>query len=410
MTCEVAVMNKRGVALAADSAVTLGEGDKIYHTAEKLFQLSASAPVGIMTYGSADMMGVPWETVIKIYSNKLGERRFDHIEQYAEDFLRFIETSDTLFPQSAQQFWFRSLVGSWWRGGFLEPLEKAMKEKKIRSAHRINAILKELVIKDNTFWKTYPPLSDGSTAHAEQVLKTYDSVIDEIEKELFGAFRLSPEIKMSLRNIVKSMYGLQWIHPNDESGIVIAGMGEAEAFPVLVQYKTGTIAAGKLRYIKCGQSVISHTQSAAVASFAQSDMVDMFYEGYLSGTGKEASQDHRQICGGRKTRNGKKTPARKADEIEKEIRAMLRQEITEKYKEPLMAAVDALPRYDLAKMAEALVSLTAMQARMSATRKETVGGPIDVALISKGEGFVWIKRKKAFGGDTAPNAFCMPVS
>ena len=90
MTCEVAVMNKRGVALAADSAVTLGDVQKIYHTAEKLFQLSSSAPVGIMTYGSADMMGVPWETVVKIYTRKLGERRFERLDQYAADFLNFI--------------------------------------------------------------------------------------------------------------------------------------------------------------------------------------------------------------------------------------------------------------------------------------------------------------------------------
>jgi hypothetical protein len=52
MTCEVAVMNKRGIALAADSAVTLGNGKKIYHTAEKLFSLSPSLPVAIMTYGA----------------------------------------------------------------------------------------------------------------------------------------------------------------------------------------------------------------------------------------------------------------------------------------------------------------------------------------------------------------------
>jgi hypothetical protein len=36
MTCEVAVMNKHGVAVAADSAVTLGYGKKIYnHWAER---------------------------------------------------------------------------------------------------------------------------------------------------------------------------------------------------------------------------------------------------------------------------------------------------------------------------------------------------------------------------------------
>src|SRR5947209_4790696 len=64
MTCEVVVMNRRGIALAADSAVTIGEDDKIYHTAEKLFPLAQTTPVGIMTYGSADLIGVPWEIII----------------------------------------------------------------------------------------------------------------------------------------------------------------------------------------------------------------------------------------------------------------------------------------------------------------------------------------------------------
>jgi hypothetical protein len=27
---------------------------------------------------------------------------------------------------------------------------------------------------------------------------------------------------------------------------------------------------------------------------------------------------------------------------------------------------------------------------------ETVGGPIDVAIITKGDGFVWVKRKPKF--------------
>ena len=85
MTCEVAVMNRRGIALAADSAVTLGEGAKIYHSAEKLFPLSLAAPVGIMTYGLADFMGVPWEIIIKIYGQKLDGRKFETLEQYAHD-------------------------------------------------------------------------------------------------------------------------------------------------------------------------------------------------------------------------------------------------------------------------------------------------------------------------------------
>ncbi len=64
-----------------------------------------------------------------------------------------------------------------------------------------------------------------------------------------------------------------------------------------------------------------------------------------------------------------------------------------------MAALDALPRSDLATMAESLISLTALRARMSAGEMETVGGPIDVAVLSKGEGFVWVKRKDPIKSD-----------
>ena len=44
------------------------------------------------------------------------------------------------------------------------------------------------------------------------------------------------------------------------------------------------------------------------------------------------------------------------------------------------------------------MSLTVFMARISASQEETVGGPIDVALICKGDGFVWIKRKDPVGG------------
>jgi hypothetical protein len=36
---------------------------------------------------------------------------------------------------------------------------------------------------------------------------------------------------------------------------------------------------------------------------------------------------------------------------------------------------------------------------MSADEFETVGGPIDVAVISKGDGFVWVKKKNLVRGD-----------
>ncbi len=46
-------------------------------------------------------------------------------------------------------------------------------------------------------------------------------------------------------------------------------------------------------------------------------------------------------------------------------------------------------------MASTLVGLSSFEQQMSLDR-QTVGGPVDVAVISKGDGFIWIKRKHYF--------------
>jgi hypothetical protein len=65
---------------------------------------------------------------------------------------------------------------------------------------------------------------------------------------------------------------------------------------------------------------------------------------------------------------------------------------------PLMDAVSSLSKEDLAEMAESLIYLTYLKRRMT-NAEESVGGPVDVAIISKGDGFIWIKRKHYFKPD-----------
>ncbi len=57
--------------------------------------------------------------------------------------------------------------------------------------------------------------------------------------------------------------------------------------------------------------------------------------------------------------------------------------------------VEFMPKPELAKMAEALIDLTSIKRKVS-QQLETVGGPVDVAVISKNDGFVWVKRKHYF--------------
>ena len=56
MTAIVAVLNKHAVAIAADSAVTMGDTHKVVNSANKIFTLSKYHPVAVMTYnGTVDI-------------------------------------------------------------------------------------------------------------------------------------------------------------------------------------------------------------------------------------------------------------------------------------------------------------------------------------------------------------------
>ena len=62
--------------------------------------------------------------------------------------------------------------------------------------------------------------------------------------------------------------------------------------------------------------------------------------------------------------------------------------------------VRALPKEEMANMAQAIVEITALRRKVDSPL-ETVGGPIDVVIISKGDGLVWAERKHYF--DLAKN-------
>lgn len=78
MTAVLGILNKHAVAIAADSAVTIStpQGCKISNTANKIFKLSQSYPVGIAIYGSSAYMRTPWEIIVNSYKKKHGSISF----------------------------------------------------------------------------------------------------------------------------------------------------------------------------------------------------------------------------------------------------------------------------------------------------------------------------------------------
>ena len=62
---------------------------------------------------------------------------------------------------------------------------------------------------------------------------------------------------------------------------------------------------------------------------------------------------------------------------------------------PLRRVLGALPVDEMAELAETLINLQSLKEKVTKP-SQTVGGPIDVAVIAKNEGLVWIKRKHFF--------------
>ena len=96
----------------------------------------------------------------------------------------------------------------------------------------------------------------------------------------------------------------------------------------------------------------------------------------------------------------KKEVARLGAELAMQFESIQRR----RFVEPVLDSVAALPLDELAAMAESLVNLTTFKRRVTPV-PESVGGPVDVAVISKGDGFIWIKRKHYFSPELNPHFF-----
>ena len=114
MTAVVGILNKQAIAIAADSAVTIGgsHGRKIFNQANKVFTLSKKHPVAVIIYNSATFMNTPWETIIKVYRNQLKDTSFGTLAEYQGDFIQFLRKKNFYTNDETQTNYLFDFVSS----------------------------------------------------------------------------------------------------------------------------------------------------------------------------------------------------------------------------------------------------------------------------------------------------------
>lgn len=415
MTSEVVVMNRLGIALASDSAATVYVGGraKFYH-ADKLFMLSKYHPVGVMVYNNSSLLGVPWETILKMYRAQLADKSFDTLEEYAADLITYLNGNDHLFPETVQRQYYLQLVRTLFQGihkninhELLAIIDDSPDElKKALTKTQADVIQRSL-----TEWrgkKDIDPKCYGVSV-AAKMAGDASGEIHKLVAEYFDGAVEADEVN-ALYELARLVVSKEEILPESLSGLVIAGFGSREYLPVMHAYELGEIFAGRLKYkCECTSRIDSETPSV-VRPFAQSDMVQTFLSGMspefevtlLNELVKVMLESPEAIIDGMPGVGKARKEAYKekirpiAEEAIASMVRKLRGYRNRKHLEPILQSIEFLPKNELAHVAASLVNLSSFQKRISISEDETVGGPIDVAVISKGDGFVWIERKQYF--------------
>jgi len=415
MTAVIGILNKQAVAIAADSAVTIGgsSSHKIFNSANKIFTLSKTHPVGVMIYNSATFMSTPWETIIKIYRKKLGHSSFPSIQAYQEDFINFIRSKDYFTSPDFQLLYLQDFSMMLINMIINEVAKNNRSLFDNQSEKNNTAILQILAEKIDEFSiafteniKFCPDFVDYSFESFTKYSSDIFSNIIQIKFSQNGFYPtddLINKIKQMVYTILKSKED-----KSSYSGLIFTGFGEDEIYPQLLPINISMVVDNRCRfYIDVEKAAnISNLNNGQICPFAQQDVMDTILSGidpYL----EETYITNFNFLFDKYNKFILNILANSNPELTAQIAALdsksisleyikLNQQIKDKnYIRPLMNAVSQLSKEDLAEMAESLIYLTYLKRRIT-NAEESVGGPVDVAIISKGDGFIWIKRKHYF--------------
>lgn len=427
MTAEIVVMNREAIVLAADSASSLMGGEaerpqKIFTSANKIFELSPTHSICFMIFNYASFMGIPWESIFAHYQKKVKDMAFTSTGDCAEHFIDFLANEGDLVPPEGEENFF--IINAY---HYFLSIKQSILQHASDLAKGTGGVSEEEVL--NVPVSTIQGLYDALMAAPFMTSMTEEDLLQlqtrydkQLSQAIVEVFETLPLNEISL-NQLKAIPGLFFVKSagsldilaQDFSGVVVAGFGEKDIFPSLVAYWIEGRLNKKLKYTKKVDVKITFRNGAQIVPFAQHEMVDIFLSGMdsafedallnsiastldtfpttLIDSIVELSDENRS--------NYKRQSQVNTNEIMKNLKEALDQYRMSNFG-PILNVVAALPKSELAAMAESLVNITSLKRRVS-MQAETVGGPVDVAVISKHDGFVWIKKKMYYPVEMNPH-------
>ncbi|WP_323638727.1 hypothetical protein [Pectobacterium polonicum] len=413
MTAEIIVKNSVGCALAADSAVTtttaMNGTVKIYNNAEKIFELSKNHPVGLMIFNNSDFCGTPWELSIRTYrKNTRNTDEKDQLSYYTDDFLNFLSESFYITPEEKRKeklinifrWYIRTHYNNLSQGTLLQGLPPDDNDALSLIHQRLLEFYRNenSTLDQNAYFHNF----NENDFHAAIIFarEYHFNVIKDIIPYNQNNYEYPESLKNEIIKFFANIICKENISPL-YSGLIFSGFGKNEFYPVVITIKIYGWFNGKVIYSyshgKCSQC---NPDNATIIPFASEDEVFTFVQGcnnsilnFIETTCQQLSNVviDRAISRGINDRE----LIDEINNLKTNLMYRVNSHIQNNFSQRVTAMLNSLSKKDLAYMAESLVNLSAFKLKIS-DAYETVGGPIDVAVISKTDGFIWIKRKLYF--------------
>ncbi len=417
MTAEIAILNRTAVALAADSAATLTGpgGSKTFDSAEKIFELCCNQPIALMLFNNAQFMGVPFDVLARGYRRDRSDKaRFNRLTDvwpdfrtFLEEFPRGVEDEEAHLTQHAYAIFKRVSEGSFKLR--MEAMTKALAKRSRQFPPQATDPAAYVIGLAKAIQADHEKDPNPGYLHGKTLADFEAAYGDRLDSVAATAFKanLDDAVLAALRELMFAVVKSRR-KSSGFTGVVFAGYGDDDIFPTLQSVELDGIYLGEPRVLN--QEIVDidrRQETAAVIPFAQKDMPQRFIYGLDDGLQRHVERLVSGVVEEIVTAKPRVYKAGLGEAIKSAARARVNDALEEfktNSERKLKNVVNFMSKRELAEVAQSLVELTSRKRRFS-DDQETVGGPIDVAVLSKSEGFIWIQRKHYFDAELNPSFF-----
>ncbi len=412
MSAGICIMNKFGLALAADSACTVTISGKraVYNTSRKLCPITES--IAAIHYGNAMYMGVPIGIIFGLFAKHLEGKRFDHLREYADEFIHFLaEKAQMLFPENEGNYLENQVyqLFDWLNDIHDELLEKAKEtnedDKARTEANAAQEAIKKLHDKLKQmigFYTKQERYQDDDDPLTEEENREFLNIMHNWGSKICPWLPRDEEI-LDIMGDLDELLKTDYLDDDIFTGICFAGFGEKDLYPAALHIKTDGWYSDQVRYNVEDDISINSESDAMILPLAQKDVMETI----LYGISDDSLRALRYAM-----KKNKETAIEAASKMfrsekrKKEITGLMEntfKKVEEQYSELLykefdktfLPATSFLAPEDMAGFAESMIRLTSMRRSIVVDDDSaTVGGPVDVAIITKCDGFRWVKNKE----------------